>query len=152
MKYNFFLRLGLVCYLEFSIVVILSFTNPHFMNPQYVYSFIFSIICLLILVFFTLLIPFYTYRNHSKISLFGPLMCFNFSSLFFEFRPKSWCALLHNTIYILRWLMYALTLVFLKTYPLVQAILMLVLTLPMGMYYLIIRPFAEKKMNFLMVI
>ena len=68
--------------------------------------------------------------------------------LFSDFRLWSRIVLLYNFFFCLRWLLYALVIIMFIKYPVAQAVLFLLLTLPVMFYQLIFWPFRTFWGNF----
>ena len=150
MKWNFFLRMFLELILDTSIIVMISLSGMTFKNPTVIFSALLSLLVLVLIIAYILWIPYFAIRNFAKMRLLGDKFCADYWSMYGEFRVGSKMTLFYNFYFVLRRFMYAVLIVFLQKYPLCQAIGMVLLTLPLVLYHLILKPFKEMKLNFLM--
>jgi len=86
-------------------------------------------------------IPFYLSRNYSRINIFEKMHAEKYWTMYEEFKLKSWMKMLYNFFFCIWWLLYALVIILLINWPLAQAIIFLLLTIPVLIYQLIYRPY-----------
>ena len=63
---------------------------------------------------------------------------------------ESKSALFYNTIFLIRRLLYAIVLVFLSNWPIVQCISIGIIFIPVAAYHVILRPYSSKGINIMM--
>jgi cysteine-rich repeat protein len=149
-KFNFFLRMILQLFLE---TIILSLLNIRFMSNNNFYQVMSTLVSwvavLAIIIFFVWALKF-SWKNFQKYRQKDKIDIDEVESMFGQYRTKYFPQAMFNTYFMTRRVLYACIIVFLPSYPILQAFSFMVICLPMLAFHLIMNPYHETINNAIM--
>lgn len=153
LKWNFFIRAGLEIYLEVCVVTFISFGGVHFgyKNPVQFLSLLLTGLGVAYILFFLIWIPIFTVKNIPKFRIQGKRFEKQWYPIVGEYKPNSYITLFYTFFFIIRRILMALVLVFLRWWVFAQVTAMVILLIPYVIYQIVVRPYRWTYVNAMMI-